>query len=489
MRKTYLFCLLSLFLVMSCSGDDESSSQTIQTSANHEDSTQVKSTSETQFAIQVAAFYERQNAEKLKTQLLQTDLPAYVSSNSSEEQGTIYRIRVGPFLTRKQADEFLTEVRESGYSEAFVLIETEPPETPAATTSTKDTLDTLEIQKKQLTSENTCSFPSWSPNGREIAFFKSENGVSGIYTVGTGGGYASKIIVSDDRREVLSTFAWSPSADKIAFVAREIADNWEYVENLYIVNKNGANLRGIFRQDSFAEFKISNLRWSPNGQYIAFNANYGPPTPDSDKIQKVQIISVHSKKVLDPSNSDKTNRLVDWIDDDELLFLSTYRDMNHSLDFAYEVWKYDLNSAGKTVLFDGPMVKNCRYVELSPDKLTLAYSSFDSQPAHRRQKTIFATRLVSLSLLTGQETLLADSEERSVLSDRFAFADNRRIIFMRDTTLWKVDLGGKPIKLGVECSDEQFTLSPNSSKICFEGNGGLFVVNLAQLQTKKPDQF
>ena len=102
--------------------------------------------------------------------------------------------------------------------------------------------------------------PSWSPDGREIIFSRSENrGLPQIYMMDGRGGNA-RLISGDhvnDRHP-----AWSPDGRRIAFVhARALGQ-----PAIYTMNVNGENR--VRLADCHAD---SRPTWSPDGTQIAYN--------------------------------------------------------------------------------------------------------------------------------------------------------------------------------------------------------------------------
>ena len=64
------------------------------------------------FAVQIAAYQILKKAEELRATLKDGGYPAYVVEADVPELGRHYRVRVGPFDTRKKAKEMASEVRQ-----------------------------------------------------------------------------------------------------------------------------------------------------------------------------------------------------------------------------------------------------------------------------------------------------------------------------------------------------------------------------------------
>ena len=102
--------------------------------------------------------------------------------------------------------------------------------------------------------------PSWSPNGREIVFSRSENrGLPQIYVMDSRGASAQSISGDhfNDRHP-----AWSPDGRRIAFVHSRALGQ----PAIYTMNVNGGNR--VRLSDCHAE---STPTWSPDGTQIAYS--------------------------------------------------------------------------------------------------------------------------------------------------------------------------------------------------------------------------
>jgi dipeptidyl aminopeptidase/acylaminoacyl peptidase len=424
------------------------------------------------WSVQVGAFSEKAAADNLRVTFIKYNLPSYLSSTLEGDHPGLHRVRIGPFSTEADADNFLPKVKDLGYPDAFVVAEQSADDTTAidslAATAGADTLN-----RKQLTFDGHASHPQWSPSGREIAFY--DDAQNGIYTLGTGGGHISRIIESTKQRRILPVFAWSPSGRRMAFAAHEVNERWELVENLYIVNKNGSSLRKVVQQDRLA-FKIKNLKWSPDEGHLAFEANYRIEDYDDDLVQDVFILALQESesdarnrtdlaKILEPTRGADVSWAGGWQNDRDFLFLSMQgnrRDNKRS----YEIWGYDVEDRKRMLLNGDPFVNNCSQVELSSNHLYYA--------------TLAQLVMVDMES-AATRTIVSPPRSNGDASEimRFELARDG-IVFLRNSNLSFASLDFPFNSTDIPGRVSTFSVSPTGSRICYAENGNLFTTKISQ---------
>ncbi len=128
-------------------------------------------------------------------------------------------------------------------------------------------IDIVDVETKSVRSlvvHRNVSYARWSPNGSLIVYGAFEFGVdrmtSSIYTIRPDGTQEHKISPVDAKDWCPS---WSPDGKQIAFI------DWDNPNSLMIMDADGAHRRSI------AELSINSyLVWSPDGEWIATISQY-----------------------------------------------------------------------------------------------------------------------------------------------------------------------------------------------------------------------
>jgi TolB protein len=107
--------------------------------------------------------------------------------------------------------------------------------------------------------------PSWSPDGRLIAFSRQETAVRwNLFVVRPDGGGLRRVT---NRARQAVTPAWSPDGRRLAFALQERT----YRFQVYVVDADGRHLRRLSRGSA----SDSAPTWSPDGKQIAFVRQQG----------------------------------------------------------------------------------------------------------------------------------------------------------------------------------------------------------------------
>ncbi|MGD8376924.1 MAG: Tol-Pal system beta propeller repeat protein TolB, partial [Acidobacteriota bacterium] len=100
--------------------------------------------------------------------------------------------------------------------------------------------------------------PSWSPNGRELAFTSDRGGRPQIYVMDAEGANARRLTYEGSYHD---SAAWSPNGDRIALVSR-IGGHF----HLQVMDLATRTLNRL----TFGPSNNESPCWSPDGRHLAF---------------------------------------------------------------------------------------------------------------------------------------------------------------------------------------------------------------------------
>ena len=122
----------------------------------------------------------------------------------------------------------------------------------------------------QLTTVGQNYAPSWSPNGRTVAFVSERNGGSQLFLMGANG---TDQRVIDTGGACVSYPSWSPDGRRLVF-SRWADAQCNGAPDLWTVRSDGTHLNQLTKTIVDRELQP---KWSPDGSRIAFASHTGAP--------------------------------------------------------------------------------------------------------------------------------------------------------------------------------------------------------------------
>ena len=178
-------------------------------------------------------------------------------------------------------------------------------------------------------------YPAYSPDGRQIAYTRDENGLSTLYAANADG--SNPIPLMPPRRDAAYGYpTWSPDGERVAYQIIDFATTSRYEIQIIDVNRGSSQT-----PESFGDPTRSSLRpaWSPSGSQIAYSVITGTDNtcPDS-LVSNIWVGNVNSSFSAQQLTSTGCSAdYPDWSPDGKYIAFSSDRDRTSSDIYRIEV--------------------------------------------------------------------------------------------------------------------------------------------------------
>jgi dipeptidyl aminopeptidase/acylaminoacyl peptidase len=162
--------------------------------------------------------------------------------------------------------------------------------------------ESLSLQRLYMTRQ--VGGTAWSPDGKTIVFVSNITGRNNLWLVPSDGGWPTQLTVSDQRQ---SHPSWSPNGKWVAYQSDYDGDEqWD----IFFVSPETGQVVNVTKTREVAE---ENPVWSPNGRYLAYMVK--PKTSSSYEINVFDTLMRETKHITTNTPADKLNVDPIWLKD------------------------------------------------------------------------------------------------------------------------------------------------------------------------------
>jgi len=164
----------------------------------------------------------------------------------------------------------------------------------------------LSIEKLYMTRQ--VGGPTWSPDGKTVAFISNLSGRNNLWLVPAEGGWPMQLTVSDQRQ---TSPAWSPDGKWIAYMSDYDGDEqWD----IFLVSPKTGQVVNVTKTREIAE---ESPTWSPDGRYLAYMVK--PKTSSVFEIDVYDTLMRQVKHLTTGTAKDRMNVAPIWSRDGKFI--------------------------------------------------------------------------------------------------------------------------------------------------------------------------
>ena len=133
-----------------------------------------------------------------------------------------------------------------------------------STTSKANKKDSIETAVSMMAKISSCWSPSFSPDGKTLAFISNMNGIPQIWKVSIEGGWPILITTTDDP---IGSVEWSPNGDWLSF---SMAPGGGMNQQIYLIRPDGSDLK-LLTDGGNETNRLGN--WTSDGEKLMMSSN------------------------------------------------------------------------------------------------------------------------------------------------------------------------------------------------------------------------
>ncbi len=276
------------------------------------------------------------------------------------------------------------------------------------------------------------SLPTWSPDGKQLAFMRVAGETYNLWTIKAAGGEEKQLTTGGVpsvefkllpyNRIQASDFSWSPDGKKIAYVSDAGGQR-----NIWLVNADGAN-NAQLTNNTDTDLLVYCPIWSSDGKQIAYSAKPNKVAADGGGNLTTSVIDIETKNTKTVVQSETFQRLLGWSESDKEIILAAVKGKSGTgTPTEVSIIQINIETGGQNQLFklESAYLYN---IYLSSDKKMIAYASNKDG-----KDNIWVVRLNG-----GEARKLTSNNDARLYSSTLSWSPNNQTIYFGKQTRYSL---------------------------------------------------